>query len=88
LARTLGLDPKAPASLSAPAVHEAVLLRLKKLMGEFPPHVRIHAFHLLLEQWTIEGGMLTPTMKLKRGPLQQHFRKEIQTLFVGSASVV
>jgi long-chain acyl-CoA synthetase len=86
-ARTLGLAHEAPASLSSPVVHETVLLRLRKLLWEFPPHVRIHAVHLLLEQWTIEGGVLTPTMKLKRGPLQQRFRKEIQTLFVGSASI-
>jgi long-chain acyl-CoA synthetase len=87
LAHTLGLGPEVPASLSAPAVHEALLPRLRKLLGEFPPHVRINAVHLLLEPWTIEGGMLTPTMKLKRGPLQQRFRKEIQSLFVSSTNI-
>ena len=87
LAGTLWLDPEAPASLSAPAVHEVVLPRLKKLLWEFPPHVRIHAVHLLLEPWTIEGGVLTPTLKLKRGPLQQRFRKEIDTLFLNSTNI-
>ena len=88
LARTLGLDPEVPASLSAPVVHQEVLRRLKELLWEFPPHVRIFAVHLLLEAWTIEGGALTPTMKLKRGPLQQRFHKEIQALFVSSTSIL
>jgi long-chain acyl-CoA synthetase len=87
LAHRLGLAHEAPASLSAPAVHEAVLLRLKKLLWEFPPHVRIYAVHLLLEPWTIEGGVLTPTLKLKRGSLQQRFRKEIESLFTNSTSI-
>ncbi len=87
LAHALGLDPEAPASLSAPAVQEALLPRIRKLLSDFPPHVRINAVHLLLEPWTIEGGMLTPTMKLKRGPLQQRFDKEIQTLFVSSTNI-
>ena len=87
MASTLGLDPKVPASLSAPAVHQALLSRLKKLLSEFPPHIRINAVHPLLEPWTIEDGVLTPTMKLKRGPLQQRFREEIQALFANSTSI-
>jgi long-chain acyl-CoA synthetase len=87
LARALGLDPEAPASLSAPAVQEALLPRIRKLLSDFPPHVRINAVHPLLEPWTIEGGMLTPTMKLKRGPLQQRFQEETQTLFVSSTNI-
>jgi long-chain acyl-CoA synthetase len=33
------------------------------------------------EPWTIEGGLLTPTLKIKRQALQTRFAAEIEQLF-------
>ena len=32
-------------------------------------------------EWTIENGLITPTLKLKRGPLSKHFAAEIEKLY-------
>ena len=38
---------------------------------------------LTLEPWTIENGMLTPTMKLKRTRVMERFNAEIDRMYVG-----
>jgi long-chain acyl-CoA synthetase len=37
---------------------------------------------LTLEPWTIENGLLTPTLKIKRAKIEQRFAQEIRELFV------
>jgi long-subunit acyl-CoA synthetase (AMP-forming) len=39
------------------------------------------------DDWAIDNGLLTPTMKLKRRPLEERYRPEAER-FLGKASVV
>jgi long-chain acyl-CoA synthetase len=36
---------------------------------------------ILAKPWTIENGMLTPTLKLKRGPIRARYADEIDELY-------
>jgi len=38
-------------------------------------------FTLTLEPFSVENGLLTPTMKLKRKAAQEYFKKEIQDMY-------
>lgn len=82
-ASQLNLTATADDSLSAPVAHKAVLQRLERLLKLFPSYAQIHAVYLTLELWTIDNGMLTPTMKLKRNEFQQRFAEEISALYTG-----
>ena len=42
---------------------------------------QIRAVHLALTPWTVEAGLLTPTLKVKRDALQRKFAKEIEALY-------
>lgn len=81
LAESLGLDPEDPAALTAPAAKTTVLKRAKAAAAGFPNYALPRATVLTLEPWTIENGLLTPTLKLKRGPLSERFRAEIAALY-------
>ena len=70
-------------SLQAPGAHQAVLQKLKKLLQSFPSFAQVHAVFLSLEPWTIDNGLLTPTMKLKRHAFQQRFAENITALYAG-----
>ena len=81
LAASLSLDPESPESLSAPAARQAVIKRAKEATKDFPRYALPRAVTLVTEPWTIENGLLTPTLKLKRGPLRNKFADEIQQMY-------
>lgn len=81
LARECGLDPDAPSSLESPAVKEVVLSRLNERLHAFPAHARIRAVALLLDDWSIGNGLLTPTLKLKRGAIQRCYAITLTRLY-------
>ncbi|MBM6703040.1 long-chain fatty acid--CoA ligase [Sutterella massiliensis] len=81
LTDSLGLEPTGEASLASPAAKSAALKRAKAAAANFPNYALPRAIVLTKDPWTIENGLLTPTLKLKRGPLNQRFKKEIEQLY-------
>ena len=81
LAASLGLDALAPASLRASSASAAVLDRIASLTREFPYYARPRAALLGLEPWTVENGLMTPTLKLKRNNLAARYAADIDTLY-------
>ncbi|MCB1864868.1 MAG: long-chain fatty acid--CoA ligase [Chromatiales bacterium] len=82
-ARTLDLDPAAPASLAAPAAHNAVLARIRAALKGFPGYAKIRRVHLALAPWTVDNGLLTPTLKVRRAEVARRFAAEIEALYAG-----
>ena len=80
-AKSCGVDPADPASLDNPSVKTAALKRAKTAAGEFPHYALPRAVVLTQEPWTIENGLITPTLKLKRGPLSKKFANVIAQLY-------
>ncbi|MCK4744369.1 MAG: long-chain fatty acid--CoA ligase [Sulfuriflexus sp.] len=88
-AAQLALRADDPDSLQNNALHEAVLTRLaERWLHGFPHHAQVHAVCLTLEPWTIENGLITPTMKLKRTRIEERFVNEIEGMYAGHASSV
>ncbi len=83
LAAALGLDPDDDSSLHTSTAREAVLERIRLLLGHLPSHAQVRAVHLLPEPWTVQDGLLTPTMKLKRAAIEERFREAIRGLYAG-----
>ena len=80
-AKSCGVDPADPASLLNPSVKTSALKRTKTAAGEFPHYALPRAVVLTQEPWTIENGLITPTLKLKRGPLSKKFANVIAQLY-------
>lgn len=73
-----GLDPERPNH----AVSKIeVLARIVPLLAVLPRYAQIRAVHLTLEPWTIDTGLLTPTLKVKRDVVQRRFAEEINALY-------
>jgi long-chain acyl-CoA synthetase len=65
--------------------HEATLAEFNKYMKSFSrglaSHERIRDFKLLTETFTVENGLLTPTMKIKRKKATQTYKELIDKIF-------
>ncbi len=81
LCATLGLDPNDDASLENPEAKRAALRRLKTATNRFPNYGIPRQVCLLREPWTIDNGLLTPTLKIKRNVIRQRFADQIEALY-------
>lgn len=82
-ARQLGVPADAPESLRDTRVEQQALQRIAALISEFPGYAKIRRVLLTKEPWSIENGLLTPTLKLKRAKVAAHFAEEIKKFYSG-----
>ena len=82
-ARSLALDPADPKSAAAPAALQSARDRVGASLHSFPAYARVRELWLTLEPWTVENGLITPTLKLKRAQLEQRYAGEIRRLYAG-----
>ena len=80
-AKELGKDPTAPDILMDKDVRNAALRRVKAATAGFPNYGIPRNIRLLSEPWTIDNGLLTPTLKLKRQQIRQRYAEEIDELY-------
>ena len=77
-AASKGLDPQQP---NHAASKIELLARITSLLAALPRYAQVRAVHLASEPWTIEAGLLTPTLKVKRDVVVPLFAKEIDDLY-------
>ncbi|MEY6432666.1 long-chain fatty acid--CoA ligase [Thioalkalicoccus limnaeus] len=81
LAREYALNPAATESLEDPALIRDMLKRLRDALRDFPGYAKIRRVVLSLEPWSVENGMLTPTMKVKRNEVLRYHAEQIERLY-------
>ena len=74
-------EPDAPAALRQPAVLSAIRDEVNHLLSGFPAWGRVREVHLTLTPWTVDSGLVTPTLKPRRQALEQDFAEEIAALY-------
>ncbi len=82
-AQQIGVRPDMPESLRDTRVEQQALRRIIAQIGEFPGYAKVRRVLLLVEPWSIENGLLTPTLKIKRARVFAHYEKEIAHLYEG-----
>ncbi len=65
-------------------VKEKMQIQVDQLNDELPNYQTIRAFHLTAQEWTIESGLLTYTMKLIRPKILATYQKELDALYENS----
>ena len=81
LAQDCGLDPMQPESLENSRLKGRVLNRIKDALQDFPGFAKIRRAVLLLEPWTIDNGLLTPTLKTKRDRVLGRYAAEVDAMY-------
>ncbi|MFK7815123.1 MAG: long-chain fatty acid--CoA ligase [Gammaproteobacteria bacterium] len=80
-ANKLNLDRKDPESLHDSGAHKLIIKRLSECLREFPGYAQVRRVSLYLEPWSIENGLLTPTLKTKRPQLLKSFAEDIESMY-------
>jgi len=88
LARSLNLDPSAPGNLNAASARALLLQRIQQATRAFPHYAVPRAVWATLSPWTLEGSMITPTLKLKRRALQSRLQAEIEAIYANHPNTV
>jgi long-chain acyl-CoA synthetase len=78
-----GLDPNSERVMCGEQAEKLALGRIQRQIKAFPGYAQVYRAAILTQPWTIENGMLTPTMKLKRAKVMEAHEKEIEQLYEG-----
>jgi long-chain acyl-CoA synthetase len=81
LAKDHALDPFDQTALHDPALHKTLLHRIANALRDFPGYAKVRRIAPILEPWTVENGLLTPTLKTKRQLVMQQFATQIEKLY-------
>ena len=81
IAREYGLDPDRPDSLHDAQLHKDIIKRIRLALRDFPGYTKIRRVTLTLEPWSIENGLLTPTLKIKRNQVTERYREAIAEMY-------
>ena len=67
--------------LSHPKIVEAVRERVASMTAKLAHHEQIRDLRILLEEFTMDNGLLTPTLKVKRREVERHFGQVIEDMY-------
>jgi long-chain acyl-CoA synthetase len=93
LSALVTIDPEAGAAWAAAngedanALHESAKLRasiqahIDEMNQQFARVEQIKKFTILTRNFTVEGGELTPTLKVKRAKVNDHFAQDIEAMY-------
>lgn len=77
----LNLTPEEQGRLSTGAEKEHFTQELEKHLqhvnGQIDPHERLTTLVVCKDAWTVENNMITPTLKLKRNVIEEHYAEGV-----------
>jgi long-chain acyl-CoA synthetase len=85
LAREYGLNPERRESLEDQRLLRDMLERVRGALRGFPGYAKIRRLALTLEPWSVDNGLMTPTLKVKRSEVVKRFRERIEAMYAGEA---
>ena len=69
------------------AGEKELVKRANERLAHFPRYVRVRRAIVSPEPWTVENGLLTPTLKVNRNDVLQRFAAEIDEVYASGKSV-
>ncbi len=77
----LNIHPESPGAFQQREVEKAILKRVAARLNDFPGYAKIRRAYMTLDPWTVDGGLLTPTLKVKRAKVIERLADEIEVLY-------
>jgi long-chain acyl-CoA synthetase len=74
-------------TVAHPEVKALIEAEIRRFNQHFGRYSQIKKFVLLKEEWSIAGGELTPTLKLKRRQMLKKYAREVESLFTDESQI-
>lgn len=68
------------------ADEKQLVKRANERLKAFPRYARVRRVVVAPEPWTVENGLLTPTLKIRREQVLKRFADEIEAVYVGAGA--
>lgn len=78
-----GLDGNLDNEQQRQKIEEILLNKITHQISEFPGYAKIRRIAVIPEPWSVENGLLTPTLKLKRAKVFEKYKAEVDKLYAG-----
>lgn len=69
--------------LHTDTANKFILERINKCLHNFPGYARIYKAYTTFDGWTVENGLVTPTLKLKRKYIYEKYQQQINAMYQG-----
>ncbi len=83
LAKAYNLDPTDKHQINNPKLNKALVKTVGKCLHNFPGYAKVRRITPMLELWTVENGLLTPTLKIKRPQIIRQYEQSINNMYSG-----
>lgn len=84
LAKELGLGALEGVALTDPRLEKRLIQHIGRTLQAFPGYARVRRVAAIIEPWTVESGMITPTLKVKRYEVLRRYQDRLEELYTGS----
>ena len=71
-------------TVSKQSDEKTLLRRANERLKSFPRYIRVRRIIISTEPWSVDNGLLTPTMKVKRKQVMAHFAAQIDRVYAES----
>lgn len=70
------------------SIHKAMVELISQVNGRLDPHEKLKLLVVTRGEWSIENGILTPTLKIKRNVLENRFQDRIENWYDSDEKVL
>jgi len=81
LAQRFKLDPDDVHSVEDDKLQSWLLKNIRGHLKDFPGYAKIRRLLPVLEPWTVDNGLLTPTLKVKRARVMERYAERIEAIY-------
>jgi long-chain acyl-CoA synthetase len=64
-------------------LEDRLIKRISQQLDSFPGYAKIRRVAVINEPWTVENGLITPTLKIRRTRILEHYGDRVNTLYEG-----
>jgi long-chain acyl-CoA synthetase len=81
VAQELQFDGECNEAIVDERIEKAIAQRMRQLLKDFPGYAKVRRVTPLLKPWTVDEGLLTPTLKMKRNLILARHSHEVERMY-------